>query len=96
MNKEEYDKQLSEIAKVTQKKLQELQNQLNKEEIIEFRNSFDFFWLFMIKSAVGKEMTLHYLIELLNQYSKYIWNNENMNEKSAQRFKEIKEDLKNE
>lgn len=95
MNEEEYNKDLQKIAEITQLKLRELQKNLTKEQIIEYREHFDFFWIYMIMSVVGEESLVHYFIELLNQASKFDWNKRDLKSIQEERFDKIEKEEAN-
>ena len=90
MNEEDYKNELGKIAEITKKKLYELQKNCNMEEIKNYREHLDFFWIFLLSSAVGEEAILHYMIELLNEVSKYQWNKGDLNKGQKERFEKIR------
>ena len=96
MDEKKYNEELGRIAEITKKKLYELQKGLTEEQVksIDYRSHFDFFWLFLLMSAVGEEAVVHYLIELLNQASKYDWKKRGMNEEQMERFNKIRQEDK--
>ena len=91
MEKEEYIKKIFEIRKKLNNDLALLQEELTKEELIEFRPIFDYFLYDLVEGAIGKELVVHYLISILNMASKKQFDENHMQTASEERYKQIKE-----